>query len=474
MAEISKIIAGDVTYHLRDRNYCTCSTGASTADKTASLDGFVLDTGASVKVKFTNTNTAANPTLNINSTGAKSIMQYGTTVAGTTATESWDDGAVVEFVYDGTNWVMQGRNTIDAVSKSAGGTFDGNIQINRANGTDSSVGTSSIIVGNAIAEGTAGNSYGRVQIYGRGANYGTIVAADVTETRLYDLPDESGTLMTNQGGTFTGHIYVDKPSRGTWQGYSSIVLGNDKAVGTDENSRGQVMIYGTGTNFATLNADPTADRTISLPDASGTIALVETSFYGKEIPANQNLNNYTTEGQYYSASSTVSASISNCPINYMGFCMSVYKYNSGLIVQEIEVGDALYSRRYNGSSWTTWRKYLSCDMSSFWSTIAAITNVNTTTVLADTNVTFTPSENCFVAAFLDYNNNLPMDVAIATKGTNNVYQIFSISNQSYIAGSVTVGRLYTSCWCQKDETYTILARSYQAGSNRVGAYALFK
>lgn len=82
--------------------YTTCSTAAGTAAKTADKTGFVLATGAMVAVKFTNANTAANPTLNINSTGAKSICQYGVTAAGL---NSWKAGAVLIFVYDGTSWV---------------------------------------------------------------------------------------------------------------------------------------------------------------------------------------------------------------------------------------------------------------------------------------------------------------------------------------------------------------------------------
>lgn len=61
-------------------HYCTCSTSAATVAKTASLSGFVLATGAHVDVKFTVTNTASNPTLNINSTGAKSIYYKGAAI----------------------------------------------------------------------------------------------------------------------------------------------------------------------------------------------------------------------------------------------------------------------------------------------------------------------------------------------------------------------------------------------------------
>lgn len=88
--------------------YATCSTAAGTKEKTATITSgtFSLETGAVVIVKFTNSNTVASPTLNINSTGAKAIMRYGTTAASTNANTSWYAGTAVTFVYDGTNWLM--------------------------------------------------------------------------------------------------------------------------------------------------------------------------------------------------------------------------------------------------------------------------------------------------------------------------------------------------------------------------------
>ena len=90
--------------------YAVCNTVASVATKSVTLTNFVLSTGASVKVKFTYTNTAANPTMNINSTGAKAIMQHGAVPVGTTEDESWTAGDIVELVYDGTNFVIVGRS----------------------------------------------------------------------------------------------------------------------------------------------------------------------------------------------------------------------------------------------------------------------------------------------------------------------------------------------------------------------------
>ena len=90
--------------------YGECDTAAATAAKTVTLtngDGFSLVAGAKVCIRFENANSASNPTLNVNSTGAKPIVRYGTTAIGTTAGASgdWSAGGVVLLVYDGTSWV---------------------------------------------------------------------------------------------------------------------------------------------------------------------------------------------------------------------------------------------------------------------------------------------------------------------------------------------------------------------------------
>ena len=62
-------------------NYGTCSTAAATAAKTVSCTGFTLATGAEITVKFTVTNSASSPTLNVNSTGAKPIYYNGAAIS---------------------------------------------------------------------------------------------------------------------------------------------------------------------------------------------------------------------------------------------------------------------------------------------------------------------------------------------------------------------------------------------------------
>ena len=62
-------------------NYGSCSTAAATAAKVVDCAGFALVTGAEITVKFTVTNTAANPTLNVNGSGAKSIYYRGSAIS---------------------------------------------------------------------------------------------------------------------------------------------------------------------------------------------------------------------------------------------------------------------------------------------------------------------------------------------------------------------------------------------------------
>ena len=105
-------------------HYGACSTAAGTAAKTVSLTNFTLATGARITIKFTVTNTAANPTLNVNGTGAKPIVYRGSAIAAGYLAAN----RVYEFVYDGTNYALVGdidTNTNTTYSAGAGLTLNG-------------------------------------------------------------------------------------------------------------------------------------------------------------------------------------------------------------------------------------------------------------------------------------------------------------------------------------------------------------
>lgn len=89
--------------------YGVCGTAADTAAKEVTVSPAVtsLETGLTIAVKFTYANGIANPTLNVNSLGAISLKRYGTAAPSTSASSSWNAGAVVILVYDGTYWQME-------------------------------------------------------------------------------------------------------------------------------------------------------------------------------------------------------------------------------------------------------------------------------------------------------------------------------------------------------------------------------
>ena len=90
-------------------HYGTCSTVGPTKAKTVACTGFTLVTGARILVKFLNSNTVANPTLNVNSTGAKAIYYDGSAItAGMIKCNR-----TYEFVYNGTQYELVGELSVD-------------------------------------------------------------------------------------------------------------------------------------------------------------------------------------------------------------------------------------------------------------------------------------------------------------------------------------------------------------------------
>ena len=120
--EIGRNINGLIIDGTSNRaNYGTCSTPAATVAKTVECTGFYLAYGAEITVKFTMTNTAANPTLNVGGTGAKPIYYRGAAItAGYLAANR-----TYIFRYNGTQWELVGDvNTNITYSEMKAATAD--------------------------------------------------------------------------------------------------------------------------------------------------------------------------------------------------------------------------------------------------------------------------------------------------------------------------------------------------------------
>lgn len=108
------ISEGDSTRIFR----ATCATAAGTTAKVATLQtssrNFTLATGVRVAVTFTYGNSATTPTLNVNSSGAKTIAVATSATAKATGNgttyNTWGPYETVIFTYDGTYWVNGGSS----------------------------------------------------------------------------------------------------------------------------------------------------------------------------------------------------------------------------------------------------------------------------------------------------------------------------------------------------------------------------
>lgn len=127
-------------------NGIICSTATATASKTVSLTGFTLFDGATVRVLFKNGNTASNPTLNINSTGAKKIvvcnknkLYYPTlhtgfwddaSTSGTATSRMWDNFISFELMYLNGNQTVYNPSTDTATTENGVWVIMGNPTVN--------------------------------------------------------------------------------------------------------------------------------------------------------------------------------------------------------------------------------------------------------------------------------------------------------------------------------------------------------
>lgn len=85
-------------------HYGVCSTAAATAEKAVACTGFVKEAGAWVIVTFAETNTADDPTLNVNGTGAAAIYYQGAAIP----KSQLAPGRFRLFIYDGTYYEFVG------------------------------------------------------------------------------------------------------------------------------------------------------------------------------------------------------------------------------------------------------------------------------------------------------------------------------------------------------------------------------
>ena len=260
--------------------YGVCGTAAATAAKTVTLDRTVaLETGVVIYVKFTYINSVANPTLDVNTLGAKPIIRYGTTAAGTNGNTSWFAGNIVSLVYDGTNWVLvdwaskENTNTVPQVQcETAAATA-----AKGGSCTNFSLATNSFVMVNLRYSNSSAsaitmniNSTGAKPIYINGT------ASSATN---YTLP--AGSYLVFYNGT-NYYFRTDGKITGSITGDAATVNGKTVAVNVPSgavftDTHRPIQMNGTeilGNNTTALNLK--AGSNVSLTNSSGTVTIAAT------------------------------------------------------------------------------------------------------------------------------------------------------------------------------------------------------
>jgi hypothetical protein len=115
-AQLDELIKNPTTGTFNSTNsaFGTCSTGATTPAKVITItnpaEGWTLENGSRITVKSTTTNSASNPTLNVNSTGAKSVYYNGSKITNINTDHAGYSSRLIDYIYDSEldGWVFMG------------------------------------------------------------------------------------------------------------------------------------------------------------------------------------------------------------------------------------------------------------------------------------------------------------------------------------------------------------------------------
>lgn len=201
--------------------YGTSSTAESTAAKvaTTSTGDFSLTAGSIVFVKFDHRYNTVNTTLNVDGTGAKTIKQNGAAPQ----LGVWQDGEVVGFAYDGTNFELfdggMASTTDWGVTKLSSSVSDGYVNV-AANGAAVKSAYDLADAANTLAGTKSTVAWNQIQA--TGTKIAEITIDGGSPTDVY-APAGGG------GGSYTATAPID---------ITNNVISHDDAIGTAGNKGG--------------------------------------------------------------------------------------------------------------------------------------------------------------------------------------------------------------------------------------------
>ena len=267
--------------------YGICSTASGTATKVVDIPNFTLFTGANISVLFTNKNTASG-TIYLQ-VGSDTSTRKAIRVNGQAFNNSiygWSNNSLVDFVYNGTYWVMETNDQTEVFNRlTNGGEYQGLYMQNGdlyINGTYIKAGTiegitlrGNDIIGNTINGGTIngtninGSKFVNDISDSEQDKYLHIENAALTARRRYYIGasrTSGGELITNIDDGYTEVIYRYYSDGNILQDGRTTLFGNNIYISTSQDD-----IYGElGINFG---IEPVADE--SDPDVGYNMPILD-------------------------------------------------------------------------------------------------------------------------------------------------------------------------------------------------------
>lgn len=255
--------------------YGTCSTAAGTAAKVVTISGntnWALVAGSFVTVVFSATNTAENPTLNVNGTGAKNIYYNGSQITTSSLGMAGTANTPMTFMYDGSKYIFTGW------------------------GKDNNTTYTNVKLGHGYATcDTAASTVAKVATL---SSY-TLITGGIVAVKFTNAVPASATLNINSKGAKA--IY--------YKGKAIV----DGVIGAGEVA---TFIYN-GSQYHLLTVDRNRFFTSLVPFGTSIEASESTK-------VNLNTATYMKVGNYFCSSNAKATHISNIPKANTAFMMQVY------------------------------------------------------------------------------------------------------------------------------------------------------
>ena len=285
-------------YQIASTAYCVCSTAASTAAKVANLHNsdsntFNLLDGITIHVLFQHSNTASNPTLDVNGTGAKDILlrmpSSGNTAVGTTVAGSWAAGDVVTLTYTGSAWIIGSRTTLSDLGVAATAA-----ELNYVDGVTSNIQTqlnnkasSSHTHTTTIAASSGTNEL----TLAHGTKYAITAGGD---SFVFTMPNDNNTNYYHTTGSWSGLTYTAKANGGagalaftipTGTSSTTVAVGNHSHSGYLSTSGGSVSGAIGANQIGAVNLRFGTNSTSSAPSVEGESHFAIGSSTNNYVPA---------------------------------------------------------------------------------------------------------------------------------------------------------------------------------------------